>query len=195
MTQDYWQNRYDTKATGWDLGAISPPIQAYIEHLIAKGVDKNSRILIAGAGNSHEAEYLHHQGFTQVIVVDIAQTPLENFAERVPSFPKAYLIQTDFFELDPVDVQFDFIIEQTFFCAIDPSLRPAYAKKMRSLLKNHGELFGLLFDDDFAKNPPFGGHRAEYQSLFEQYFDQVSIEPCYNSIASRQGQEVFIRLA
>ena len=55
----YWQNRYLENSTGWDLGDISPPIKAYIDQLN----NKNIKILIPGAGNAHEAEYLHNQGF------------------------------------------------------------------------------------------------------------------------------------
>ncbi len=192
---NYWQNRYDTGATGWDLGEVSPPIKAYISHLLDTGIAKDSRILIPGAGNAHEARYLHDLGFSQVYVVDIAHTPLANLAAAIPDFPKAHLMQADFFSLADTLGQFDYIIEQTFFCALDPSLRDAYAKQMRTLLKAGGQLFGVMIIDKPAENPPYGGSADEYQALFNQHFKSVRIEPCLNSIPRRSGREVFIRLS
>lgn len=193
-TAEFWQNRYDDGATGWDIGTVSPPLQTYIDHLLAKGVSKDVQILIPGAGNAHEAAYLHQQGFTHVLVLDFARQPLENFERDHPDFPKPHLIQADFFGLDPSQYQFDYIVEQTFFCAIDPSRREAYAKQMAKLLKPTGELFGVLFDRQFKQSPPFGGNIENYRTLFSRYFTIVTLEPCHNSIAPRQGSEVFVRL-
>jgi len=49
--EQYWTERYDAGKDGWDLGCISPPIKEYIDQL----TNKDIKILIPGAGNSHEA--------------------------------------------------------------------------------------------------------------------------------------------
>ena len=184
--QAFWTEKYQTGQTGWDLGMVSPPIQAYIDQLD----NKDASILIPGAGNSYEAAYLFEQGFKNVSVMDIAKEPLENFKQRVPEFPAHQLIQQDFFEHIG---QYDLIIEQTFFCALDPSLRVSYIDKMKSLLKDGGKLIGLLFDfrlDD--QGPPFGGSKDAYTIDFEKHFNFNTFESCYNSIKPRQGRELFI---
>ena len=79
----YWQKRYLENATGLDLGEASPPLKAYFDQL----VDRSMKILIPGAGNVHEAEYLHKRGFENVHVVDWAPKAIENIQERIPSFP------------------------------------------------------------------------------------------------------------
>src|SRR5688572_13737349 len=107
LTENYWQNRYELDQIGWDLGKVSPPLQAYFDQLS----NKDLRILIPGAGNSYEAEYLHRAGFRNVYVADFARLPLENLQMRVPDFPESHLLHTDFFELSET---FDLIIEQTF---------------------------------------------------------------------------------
>lgn len=191
---EFWEKRYEAGEIQWDIGYISTPIHDYIDNLIAKGVDKNSHILIPGAGNAYEAEHLHEEGFTNVIVVDFAAEALARLANKYPDFPREHLVQADFFTLSPETYQFDYVIEQTFFCAIDPSRREDYAKHMQALLKPTGELFGVLFDQDFKQSPPFGGHLAEYQALFTRYFTIKTMEPCYNSIPPRQGSELFVRL-
>lgn len=73
---EFWQKRYDDGYTGWDIGQVSPPLQAYIEHLLDSGVSKSAQILIPGAGNAYEAGYLHEQGFSHVYVVDFARCAL-----------------------------------------------------------------------------------------------------------------------
>lgn len=189
-TANFWQNRYDMGETQWDIGQVSPPLKAYFDQL----TDKTLKILIAGAGNAYEAGYLHEQGFKNVYVVDFAQAPLENFAQKYPDFPQAHLIQADFFTLD-MPQAFDLIIEQTFLCAIDPTRRSEYAKQMQRLLKPTGKLVGVLFDTEFAQNPPFGGSLSEYQTLFEKDFVIKKLERCHNSIAPRQDSELFVMLA
>ena len=91
---------------------------------------------------------------------------------------------------------FDLIVEQTFFCALNPSLRKAYVEKMKSLLIPSGKLVGVMFNlPEKVDGPPFGGSIKEYHSLFSKHFNSISIEPCYNSIEPRQGNEVFIKIS
>ena len=185
LNRDFWENRYATSQTGWDIGAVSTPIKSYIDQL----ENINLTILIPGAGNAYEAEYLFKNGFKSVTVIDIAVKPLQNLKVRVTEFPKNQLIQTDFFDFKG---HFDLIIEQTFFCALHPSLREKYVLKMNQLLKSKGKLIGLLFDFKLTEDgPPFGGSFDEYQSLFEPYFTVKKMERCHNSIPPRQDNELF----
>lgn len=188
LDPSYWNLRYEQGTTGWDIGDISTPLKTYFDQL----TNKNLHILIPGGGNSYEAEYLFHRGFTNVYVIDMSQKALENFSKRVPEFPKEQLIQGDFFTLHQ---EFDIIVEQTFFCAIDPSLRPLYAEKMYALLKSNGKLVGLLFNVPLnTDEPPFGGNKTEYLSYFESLFEIEIMEETYNSIPPRKNSELFIKL-
>ena len=139
LNKNFWENRYHENKTGWDIGYISTPIKTYIDQLTKKDL----KILIPGAGNSYEAEYFWKKGFKNVFVIDIANQPLSNLKKRLPKFPDKQLINKDFFELKN---SFDLIIEQTFFCALEPSLRKSYSNKMKELLKDNGKIVGLLFD-------------------------------------------------
>ena len=51
LNADFWNNKYLNHTTGWDLGAVSPPLKAYIDSLD----NKDLAILIPGAGNAYEA--------------------------------------------------------------------------------------------------------------------------------------------
>lgn len=186
LNEAFWSEKYQSGDMGWDIGAVSPPIQGYIDQLN----DKKLSILIPGAGNAYEAAYLFEQGFKNITVVDIAKEPLKNLKNRIPEFPERQLIQQDFFEHKG---QYDLIIEQTFFCALDPSLRVSYIDKMQSLLKPGGKLVGLLFDFRLdSVSPPFGGTKDAYTIDFEKHFKFNTFEPCFNSIKPRQGRELFI---
>ena len=133
LHEDFWSIRYRNGQTGWDTGGITTPLKTYFDQI----KDKYSSILIPGCGNAYEAEYLHKKGFKNVSIVDISSEPLEAFKSRVPDFPEDHLIHMDFFDLDG---SWDLLIEQTFFCAIDPSLREKYAKHCKKIIKPGGRL-------------------------------------------------------
>ncbi len=189
LDEQYWTERYQHGNTGWDIGYPSTPIKEYIDQL----EDKNIKILIPGAGNAYEAEYLWDNGFHNVTIIDLSILPLKDFADRLPYFPQSQLIQQDFFRHDG---QYDLIIEQTFFCALNPELRVSYLKKMTELLKPSGKLIGLLFNIPLNdSHPPFGGNREEYLPLFEEYLQINKMEKAYNSIPPRSGSELWIDLS
>ena len=185
LSADFWDNRYQSNDTGWDLGTVSPPLKAYFDQL----TNLDLKILIPGGGNSYEAEYLFNNGFKNVYVVDLSQTALDNLKHRIPDFPSSNLILDNFFDLS---IAFDLIIEQTFFCAINPSLRADYAKKASEILNVNGKVAGLLFDATLnTTHPPFGGSKTEYLGYFNPYFDIRIMDASYNSIKPRAGRELF----
>ena len=190
---EFWQQRYEQDSVGWDMGKVSPPLKAYIDQLPEAA--KEHAILVPGAGNAYEVGYLHEQGFANITLVDFAPAPIKDFAERYPDFPVDKLICADFFDLSAEQYQFNWVLEQTFFCAINPARRDEYVEKIARLLKPKGKLIGLLFDKDFGRQePPFGGTKDEYQHRFATHFDIETMEPSYNSHPARQGSELFIKM-
>lgn len=188
LDEEYWTMRYREGRDGWDIGYISTPIKEYIDQLM----DKQIKILIPGAGNSHEAEYIYKQGFKNLYVCDLSSAPLKNLKLRVPNFPSHQMIQGDFFNIAE---SFDLVIEQTFFCALDPSLRPNYVKHIAKILRPKGKLVGLLFSKNMDREgPPFGGLKEDYVKLFSAKFNIHIMDPCRNSIEPRMGAELFINL-
>jgi len=188
-TEAYWSKRYDESRTGWDIGYPSTPLKEYIDQL----KNKELRILIPGAGNAYEAEYLFELGFKNVFVLDISEAPLIALKKRIPSFPENQLLHDDFFKHEG---KYDLILEQTFFCSFPPlkSSREQYAKKMSKLLNDNGKLVGIYFNmpltGDMEKRP-FGGDKNEYLDYLNPYFNVNVFEECYNSIKPRKGTELF----
>lgn len=188
LNKEYWDNRYLKGEDQWDIGYVSTPLKEYIDQLD----NKNISILIPGCGNAHEAEYLLKKGFTNVTLIDISYVAAEKVKEKFSGYgDKLKVIHGDFFNLHQ---KFQLILEQTFFCAIDPSLREKYAEKMYDLLRQDGKLAGLFFDRDFEGGPPFGGNKEEYMNIFAPLFDIVIMERAYNSIERRMGTELFVVL-
>lgn len=184
---EYWNNRYLQKQTGWDIGYAAPALC----EILNKQADKNIKILIPGCGNAHEAIYAKNQGFNNVTLLDFSEDVCRNFLIANTAFKKQEVVCADFFEHEG---KYDLILEQTFFCAIDPSRRAAYAAKMHYLLNSNGMLSGLLFDTKFESGPPFGGSALEYQKYFQDLFHIEKMEPCQNSIPARAGRELIVAL-
>jgi len=186
---NFWNLKYSNNQTGWDLKSPSTPLKEYIDQLDNLQI----KILIPGCGNAYEAEYLLAKGFTNITLIDISDILVQELQEKFRDNPEIKIFNQDFFELDET---YDLILEQTFFCALNPDLRPKYVEKMHQILSRNGHLVGVLFNIQFGDpSPPFGGTKEEYLQLFSTKFQINTLENCYNSIKPRAGSELFINLS
>lgn len=178
LNKEYWVDRYQNLDTPWNVNQITTPIKEYIDQI----ENKNLKILIPGCGNGLELNYLQNTGFNSIFGLDFAENGLKTNKEI-----KIYV--EDFFTHI---IQYDLIIEQTFFCALNPVLRKKYVKKMHDLLNANGKLIGLLFQFPLTeKGPPFGGSKNEYIELFSPFFEINILKTAHNSIKPRQNNELF----
>jgi methyl halide transferase len=185
FNKTYWDNRWKTGETQWDVGYPSTPLKNFIDGL----TDRSIKILIPGAGNAYEGEYLLANGFKNTVILDISSKPLEKF-KNMNGISANNLVIGDSFEHKG---KYDLILEQTFFCALQPDLRQKYVEQCARLLVKGGKIVGVLFNDDFkTDHPPFGGTAEEYTRLFSPLFE-INISPCYNSIEPRQNRELFVQ--
>ncbi|NNC95480.1 MAG: SAM-dependent methyltransferase [Chitinophagales bacterium] len=188
LSRKFWEAQYESESQGWDLGEVSKPLKNYFDQI----KDKSIKILIPGAGNSYEAEYLSDLGFKEIYVLDWSRKALNNLKKRASQKAHIHYVNDDFFNHQS---KYDLIVEQTFFCAIDPSLRSQYSEKMADLLESGGKLVGVLFNfEEERDHPPYGGNREEYIQYFSPYFKTDIMEAAYNSHAGREGIELFIKL-
>jgi len=188
MNGNDWNEKWELNQTGWDIGHISTPLKEYFDQI----KNKDLKILIPGAGNSYEGEYLFKNGFNNITLMDFSKLPFENLKNRCPDFPDNSLSVGDFFEHNN---SYDLIIEQTFFSSFSPEHREKYVNKTHSLLKPEGKLVGLLFGIElYHDHPPYGGFKEEYVKLFSPLFNVKTMEVAYNSIKPRMGNELFINL-
>ncbi|MDP2452810.1 MULTISPECIES: methyltransferase domain-containing protein [unclassified Kaistella] len=155
LGKNYWDERWETRQTGWDIGYSSPAIEEYV----LQYQNKEAGILIPGCGNAYEVEFLWNLGFKNITVLDISSKAVEILKEKYKDREGVTVICEDFFKHHG---NYDLIIEQTFFCAINPNLRTQYAEKMHELLDENGKIIGVMFNKTFEKaEPPFGGSIPE----------------------------------
>ncbi|MBT3299446.1 MAG: hypothetical protein HN657_00885, partial [Candidatus Marinimicrobia bacterium] len=105
-------------------------------------------------------------------------------------------IQDDIFSLKQKYANtFDYVIEQTCFCAIDPSRRNDYADVVQSILKPGGQLIGLWFPLDKTMEeggPPWATSIDEVKSLFNSGWGIEKEEWPTLSISPRKDREKMI---
>ena len=186
----FWEQRYEKGEIGWDLGAETPVFTAISEKL------KPGKVCILGCGNGYDAISFSKKGFS-VTAVDFARTPINNLQIAARSLSLSIeTIKKDIFDLIPdYSSQFDYIIEQTCFCAIDPRKRQQYSNLVYDLLKVGGKLIGLwmpLDKDIIDGGPPFGVKENEIKKLFSTKWKIT--EDCFptQSIEARKGREKLI---
>jgi SAM-dependent methyltransferase len=188
MDQNFWESRWEQNQTGWDIGHDSPALINYMLQV----PNKTIKVLIPGCGSAHETNILLNLGFKDIHLMDIAKIPAEKLRKKFENHPEVTVHCEDFFKHNG---SYDLILEQTFFCAIDPTLRKNYAEHCHKLLKPGGKLVGLLFNKIFdAPGPPFGGTEKDYRVIFKGLFNIHTMEPCRNSILPRQNSELFFIL-
>ena len=184
---DFWESRYQSYDTPWASGTATPALVNYM-----KDKPRDMSVLIPGAGTSMEVIALLDMGFVNITLCDISRTAIQSAKDQISVlYPKNIVTfyHGDFFSMTGA---FEVILEQTFFCALHPSLRVAYVDKMYDLLSPGGTLTGVLFNKEFDKNgPPYGGGENEYKSLFTKKFYIKEMSMCLDSIPPRAGSELF----
>lgn len=186
----FWDDIYLENDTGWDLKGVTPFFDSISNELI------QGKVCILGCGRGYDAIMFAEKGF-DVTAVDFAPTPISELNKL--AIQKSVIITTvqdDIFSLvEKFPDTFDYVIEQTCFCAIDPNRRKEYETLVRTILKPGGKLVGLWFPLDKSQEeggPPFGTTIYEVKSIFnsgwkieKENFPSQSVEP-------RKGREKLI---
>ena len=120
--------------------------------LIADGCVPPGRTLVPGCGRGYDVAALVAKD-RNVLGLDIAPLAIDaarkHACEVVPQelLANLQLETTSFFELPTSSYsdKFTFIYDYTFLCALDPSVRPQWARKMADLPAPGGGLCTLIF--------------------------------------------------
>ena len=188
----FWQEIYRQGRAGWDLGGPTPVfVRLLRNHYLTPG-----RIIVLGAGRGHDARLFARHGF-RVTAVDFAPEAIREMqARNDPEAPVA-VIHDDIFDLHPLLYGiFDYVLEYTFFCAIDPGRREAYAEVVDKLLKPGGRYVALAFPiGEREGGPPFAVNPDQLiRSLLERGFTLQRRETPPDSVPQRQGIEELLIL-
>ncbi|KAK1319661.1 putative thiol methyltransferase 2 [Acorus calamus] len=150
---DGWDKCWEQGLTPWDIGRPTP----VLVDLLEKGGLPKGRALVPGCGTGYDVVAI--AGPERFVVgLEISEHAIKRSKELFSSLPNANCFKFlvgDFFSWRPTEL-FDLIFDYTFFCAIEPSMRPAWASQVRDMLKPDGELITLMFPiGDREGGPPY----------------------------------------
>jgi SAM-dependent methyltransferase len=181
----FWEDIYLADDAGWDLGGVTPVFESIASELIP------GKVCIAGCGSGHDAVMFAHRGF-EVTGVDFAASAVKALAAKSEEEnADVQILRSDIFSLTPnYDNVFDYVIEQTCFCAINPNRRQEYERLMCKIIKPGGKLIGLWFPLDKIitdGGPPWGTTIDDVKSIFKngwiierEEFPEISVQPRKN---------------
>ena len=186
-----WEADYARGTDGWDLGGPTPAFM----RLLSSARFKPGRLLVPGAGRGHDARAFARHGF-QVTAVDFSPTVVREMRRLATSDAPVEIVESDVFALpDTLDGAFDYVLEYTCFCAIDPRRRAEYAGRVAGWLKPGGIYIHLAFPlDAHQGGPPFGASAEEIIALFEQRgLRLLERANPFDSVPQRRGlEELFV---
>ncbi len=188
---DKWEADYEHHSDAWDLGGPTP----VFKRLAASGRFKPGRLVVPGAGRGYDAREFARHGF-QVTAIDFAAQAVSEMKRLADPNAPVEILQHDLFNLpNELDHSFDYLLEYTCFCAIDPKRRADYADVVTRLLKPGGTYIDMVFPmDGRAGGPPFSVSAGEVLSLFTaRRFQLLSREKPEDSIKPRRhAEELFV---
>jgi len=187
LTPEFCEGRYQEGTARWDLGQPAPPL---VHYFTQPNSPQPGKVAVLGCGQGYDAVFLAQQGF-EVIGVDFAPSAIAAASQlAVAADINAQFIQRDIFDLMPEFAQqFDYVVEHTCFCALEPHLRDRYVTLAHHLLKPQGQHIGLFFTHNRPGGPPFGIQPAAIRELFSPKFDILSLKPTPHSVPARLGEE------
>jgi SAM-dependent methyltransferase len=188
----FWEDNYRSGRTGWDLGMPTPVFQRLAE----SGEFPPGKMLVICAGRGYDARMFARLGF-EVTAVDFAEEAVKEMLALNEPETSLEVIQADLFDLPAfMKGEFDYILEYTCFCAIDPQRRTEYINSVANLLKPGGIYIALAFPiGGRTGGPPYVVSPDELvDPLNEMGFELVSREIPDDSVPGRDGIEELLIL-
>jgi len=189
-TSEFWDEKYISGNTKWDLGKSTP----VFDHWIAK-YKFPLKICVLGAGNGWDAINFSILGH-DVTAVDFSNIAIENMKKYCNKNDiKMSILKMDIFKLNSkFKKYFDIVIEYTCFCAISPVLRRDYLQVVYDILSPEGKFAALLFpiDKTTTDGPPYAIEIDYIVPLISSYMNLVEINIPINSVPMRQDREIFV---
>ncbi len=157
-----WEERYQAGDTPWDKGAPSPGLVDFLKAEPVRG-----EVLVPGCGLGFDVRALAATA-DRVVGLDVAQSAVEK-ARRFPRVGGEEFARGDFFDLPgKMRAAFDWVVEHTCFCAIDPERRADYAEAVVEALRPGARFLAVFYlDTGGGGGPPHETSAEELEALFE----------------------------
>ena len=187
MSQNYWENRYQTKDMPWEKGEPSPGL---VDFLAAHPQLPRGTVCVPGCGTGHDAREWAKAGFN-TFGFDIAPSAIELSNEKTKVAGLTAEFRLGDFLNDKPPFQFDWLFEHTLFCAIDLSERDNYVSAALRWLKPGGQYLAVNYLIPDTDGPPFGTTRDELWQRFSPHFN-LKEEWVPRSYPNRTGLELMM---
>ena len=182
-----WDQSYQNNETPWERGEPAPPLVEYLESHSISG-----RVLVPGCGLGHDVRLVASMG-CDALGLDLSETALN----RARAYKDPEQGSVSYQLADMLDANngirgasFDYVFEDTCFCAIDPGLRKDYVNAVQRHLKPRGYFLAILFTNlDDPEGPPFATSHAEVENLYSPVFEIVRHWKPTRYYASREDEE------
>jgi len=163
-----WELRYQKGDIPWEKGEPAPPLVEFLQQYELTG-----KVLVPGCGYGHDVRLLALAG-VDVTGIDVAPSALAQ-ARRYPPAGNESYIEANFLNLPEVfHGQFDYVVEHTCFCAVEPAQWERYRESAAAALKPGGRLAGIFFtliEDADPEQPPYAINADELETLFDPRFE------------------------
>ena len=191
-----WEDCYRTGDTPWDKGAPAPPL---VDWLAVPGRQLTGDVLVPGCGLGHDVRAIVRASpGARVCGLDLSGSAVVA-ARRLPAAGSETYRQADLF-MPPEEWRhrFDWVVEHTCFCAIDPARRVDYVRAVAGLLRPGGHLLAIFYLQPWAGGeprppgggPPFGSNREELDALFAADFTRLAEHVPARTYPGREGREL-----
>ena len=187
MSQNYWEERYQTGDMPWEKGDPSPGL---VDFLNAHPELPRGTVCVPGCGTGHDVRAWAAAGF-KVFGFDIAPSAVRLAAQRTREAGLTAQFQLLDFLSESPPAQFDWIFEHTLFCAIQPEQRDAYVQSVLRWLNPNGQYLAVNYLIPDCDGPPFGTTREEQWQRFSPHFDLLH-EWVPRSYPNRTGLELML---
>lgn len=185
MTTD-WEAKYRAGDMRWEKGAPAPPL---VEFLASKEISGD--VLVPGCGTGHDVRAIAAQG-ASVLGIDIAPSAIRMAQSHRPARDERYLV-ADFLAPPPeLAGLFDWLLEHTLFCAIEPDRRPDYVASATAALKPGGLFLAIFYinpKDPEPGEPPYPVSTEELDRLFGPPFELLDDRIPRAAYPGREGRE------
>lgn len=189
---DKWELDYQRGGDGWDLGGPNPVFR----NLLSSGEIPPGKMIVVCSGRGHDAREFARHGF-QVTAVDFSRTAAQEMERLSDSDAPVKILQQDLFTMSSqFDGSFDYMLEYTCYCAIDPHRRAEFADLAARLLKPGGLYISLAYPvSQHTGGPPFAVSVPEVLRLFqERGFRLMERRMPSDSVPARRGAEELLLL-
>lgn len=179
MQHDFWQARWSRNEIGFHLPEVNPHL---IRHWPSLNLQQGTRVLVPLCGKSLDLLWLARQGYP-VLGAELAERAVLDFFAELGAEPRVEakgalrsyshgdieILQGDFFELRPSDVQnCHALYDRAALIALPPDMRPDYARHLSAILpqRQDGLLITLEYPQEQMDGPPFAVLADEVSERF-----------------------------